>query len=175
MFDSMRKVYHGATCIVENPLCLIGRDNLDFGKGFYVTDIRKQAVSWATRIVNMGLPQWLNMYELDMNFIQQNATCKIFDTYDREWLDFIVGSRNGMKPWQGYDYIEGGIADDRVITTIEDYINGDISMDYALKRLSEHQPNNQICIISQSLLDKCLRFIKAEPLNDLARKENDYA
>ena len=175
MFDSMRKVYHGATCLVENPLCQIGRNNLDFGKGFYVTDIEQQAINWATRIVNIGLPQWLDVYELDMDFIQQNAICKVFDTYDREWLEFIVGSRNGMDSWRGYDYIEGSIADDRVITTIEDYINGDISMKYALKRLSEHQPNNDICIISQSLLDNCLRFIKSEPLNDLARKEVNNA
>lgn len=60
----MRKVFHGATRIVDSPLCHIGRDNLDFGKGFYITDIRKQAISWATRVVNIGLPQWLNVYEL---------------------------------------------------------------------------------------------------------------
>ena len=83
----------------------------------------------------------------------------------------FVKSRDGKKPWKDYDYVEGGIADDRVITTIEDYLNGDISMEYALKRLSEHQPNNQICIISQEILDKSLHFLKAEPLNDLARKE----
>lgn len=42
------KVYHGATNIVENPICAFGRNNLDFGQGFYVTDIREQAVKWAT-------------------------------------------------------------------------------------------------------------------------------
>lgn len=167
----MRKVFHGATNVVKSPLCNIGRDNLDFGKGFYVTDIRKQAVGWATRVVNLDLPQWLNIYELDDAFIKQSAKCKVFTSYDEEWLEFIVQSRNGKKPWKGFDYIEGGIADDRVITTIEDYLNGDISMEYALKRLSEHQPNNQICIISQKILDNSLHFIKAEPLNDLARKE----
>lgn len=167
----MRKVYHGATHIVKSPLCHIGRDNLDFGKGFYVTSIRKQAVSWATRVVNLGLPQWLNIYELDEEYIKQNARCKTFTAYDEEWLDFIVKSRDGKKPWKSYDYVEGGIADDRVITTIEDYLNGDISMEYALIRLSEHQPNNQICIMSQDILDKSLKFIKAELLNDLARKE----
>lgn len=167
----MREVYHGATHIVESPLCHIGRDNLDFGKGFYVTDIREQAVSWATRVVNLGLPQWLNVYELDEDYIRQKARCKRFSAYDEEWLDFIVRSRDGKMPWKGYDYVEGGIADDRVITTIEDYLNGDISMEYALKRLSEHQPNNQICILSQEILDKSLHYIKAEPLNDLARKE----
>lgn len=50
-------------------------------------------------------------------------------------------------------------------------MNGDISMEYALRRLSEHRPNNQVCILSQSLLDSSLRFVKAEPLNDVARKE----
>lgn len=167
----MRKVYHGATRIVEYPLCYIGRDNLDFDKGFYVTDLKAQAISWANRVVNLGLPQWVNVYDLDDVFIRQHARCKIFNAYDEEWLDFIVKSRNGKKPWEGYDYVEGGIADDRVITTIEDYLNGDLSMEYALKRLSEHQPNNQICILSQELLDQSLHFVKAEPLNDLARKE----
>ena len=32
-------VYHGGTDIIENPICKLGRDNLDFGKGFYITDI----------------------------------------------------------------------------------------------------------------------------------------
>lgn len=80
----MRKVYHGATHIVESPLCHIGRDNLDFGKGFYITDIRKQAISWATIVVNLCLPQWLNIYKLDEDYIYQNARCKIFTAYDEE-------------------------------------------------------------------------------------------
>ena len=49
----MLTVYHGATCIIEKPLCHIGRDNLDFGKGFYVTNLKEQAISWATRFVNI--------------------------------------------------------------------------------------------------------------------------
>ena len=36
-------VYHGATQKVEHPVCDFGRPNLDFGKGFYVTDIKEQA------------------------------------------------------------------------------------------------------------------------------------
>lgn len=167
----MRTMYHGAPHIVDAPLCHIGRDNLDFGKGFYLTDMRQQAVNWATRVANLGVPQWLNTYELDMDYIQSHAKCKVFKAYDEEWLQFIVESRNGGCPWLGYDYIEGGMAGDRVITTIEDYLNGDVSMEYALKRLSEHQPNNQICILSQALLDNSLHFLAAEPLNDLARKE----
>ena len=43
----MRRVYHGSVEIVDQPLVHIGRDNLDFGKGFYVTDVIKQAKTWA--------------------------------------------------------------------------------------------------------------------------------
>lgn len=37
------KVYHGSTQVVKCPLAGIGRENLDFGKGFYVTGIYAQA------------------------------------------------------------------------------------------------------------------------------------
>ena len=40
----MRTLYHGSTQPIEYPLAKIGRDNLDFGKGFYVTCLRRQAV-----------------------------------------------------------------------------------------------------------------------------------
>lgn len=162
----MLTVYHGATCIVEKPLCHVGRDNLDFGKGFYVTNLKEQAISWATRFVNIGLPQWLNVYNLDIQQVKQQFRCLRFEAYDKNWLDFIASSRKGLKPWIGYDFIEGGIADDRVINTIEDYLNGDIPVDFALKRLAQHRPNNQICLLNQKLIDNCLTFVAAEPLNE---------
>ena len=45
-------VYHGGTEKVEFPICKFGRRNLDFGQGFYVTDLRKQAVEWATQVAD---------------------------------------------------------------------------------------------------------------------------
>lgn len=164
----MRTVYHGGTTIITNPLCAVGRDHLDFGKGFYLTDIREQAVGWATRIANMGLPQWLNIYQLDEKILN-NYCLKMFSAYDAEWLRFIAQSRMGQKPWEGYDFIEGGVADDRVVDTIEYYLNGDITEEMALRRLALHRPNNQICILNQTLIDNCLHYIKSEPLNDLAK------
>ncbi|MBP3788514.1 MAG: DUF3990 domain-containing protein [Prevotella sp.] len=164
----MRMLFHGGTSVVINPICAVGRDNLDFGKGFYLTDMRMQAVDWATRIANMGLPQWLNVYEFD----DARAAAfrqKVFQTYDVEWLQFIAKSRKGMKPWAEFDLIEGGIADDRVIDTVELYLNGDITEEMALRRLSMHQPNNQICILNQGVVNQCLRFVNSEPLNSLAK------
>lgn len=33
------KVYHGSYCIVDKPTVLFSREALDFGKGFYVTNL----------------------------------------------------------------------------------------------------------------------------------------
>lgn len=162
------KVYHGSTAIVQQPLALVGRHNLDFGQGFYLTALREQAISWASRIVNRGRPQWLNVYELDIEQVKQAYHSLSFTAYDQEWLNFIIQSRKGFEPWRGYDFIEGGIADDRVIIAVEMYFRNEIRAEEALKMLAYHKPNNQICLLSQQLIDENLHFVCAEPLNDEA-------
>jgi hypothetical protein len=42
-------VYHGSYCIVKDPLTSFSRDALDFGKGFYITEIKEQALSWTNK------------------------------------------------------------------------------------------------------------------------------
>ena len=39
----MLTVYHGSTYRVEQPLAGVCRPNLDFGVGFYLTDLKEQA------------------------------------------------------------------------------------------------------------------------------------
>lgn len=78
-------VYHGGTEKIEFPMCKIGRKNLDFGQGFYLTDIREQAVAWA---LNMGRNRrktsLLNRYLLNRTAILAEGRCKIFRAYDEE-------------------------------------------------------------------------------------------
>lgn len=68
------------------------------------------------------------------------------------------------RPWEGFDIIEGGIANDRVIDTIRLYMFGNMEKSTALKRLSEHRPNHQICILNQAVADKYLKFIESMAL-----------
>lgn len=155
------KVYHGSTLVVQYPLAGVGRDNIDFGKGFYVTDIYNQAKRWAS-VMMLRRPDssaMVNVYELDVARLS-SANYKLlrFEGYNSEWLDFIVSSRQGKKPWIGYDLVEGGVANDRVFDTIENYIEGQISKDIALGRLRYEKPNNQLCILNQQLIDECLSF-----------------
>ena len=150
-------LYHGSNIIVEHPLVSIGRKDLDFGPGFYLTPLFEQASKWAVRIktIRRTGQAIVNTYEFAL---PQDSKVKRFDTYDKEWLDFIVDSRKGKLPWSGYGIIEGGVADDRVIDAVEAYINGYADVEHTLRQLAYHKPNYQICILSQEIVDKYLQF-----------------
>lgn len=165
------KVFHGSTEIVRHPLIHVGRNNLDFGKGFYVTDLREQAISWASRPYNQGLSQWLNIYEFDMKAaIRCGYKHLHFTAYDYRWLEFVVGNRRGEKLWKGFDIIEGGIANDRVFNTIELYAAGLTPQEDALAKLRFEKPNNQLCLLNQEMVDQYLHFIDAEEVTVSATK-----
>ena len=150
----MITVYHGSVITVKQPIAKAGHENLDFGQGFYVTDIKQQ----------QEIPL-LNIYQLDLDEVITDFSYLKFSRYDEEWLDFIVKSRKGLKPWAKYDIVEGGVANDRVIDTVEAYMNGMITVEMALDQLSQHQPNNQFCLLNQQLIDQCLQFISVEQIN----------
>lgn len=89
---------------------------------------------------------------------------QIFTAYDKDWLDFIVGNRQGKNPAKDYDYIEGGIANDRVIDTVNLYITGFYETGSALQQLAFHKPNNQICILNQELINKYLEYVRTDTI-----------
>ena len=159
----MITVYHGGTQTVERPVCMLGRENLDFGRGFYVTPLLKQASDWAVATAKRrNISALINVYSLDRDAVIKEGKCRIFNAYDHEWLDFIVASRRGLNPAAPYDYIEGGVANDRVIDTINLYMAGLMDSDTALSRLAMHRPNNQICLLNQVLTDKYLIYERTE-------------
>lgn len=158
-------VYHGATEIVKAPLCKIGRSKLDFGQGFYVTDLKEQAIKWAQALAEKRDEKpLLNIYQLDKEAILSEARCKIFTAYDKDWLDFIVGNRQGKDLAKDYDYVEGGIANDRVIDTIKFYIGRVMDEASTLRQLAFHKPNNQICILNQELINKYLEYVRTDTI-----------
>ena len=160
MGGSRMILYHGGTEAVMQPDCKKGRPDLDFGQGFYVTLLQDQAEGFARRKArdHKSKPV-ISVYEFDHEAAIEDCVYLNFEFYDEAWLDFVVASRNGMKPWANYDIVEGGVANDRVIDTVELYTIGILDKASALGRLSEHQPNHQICILSQAILDKYLKFV----------------
>ena len=154
-------LYHGGTEAVMQPDCKKGRPDLDFGLGFYVTLLQDQAEGFARRKArDRKSKPVISVYEFYYEAAIEDCVYLNFEFYDEAWLDFVVASRNGMKPWANYDIVEGGVANDRVIDTVELYTIGILDKASALGRLSEHQPNHQICILSQAILDKYLKFVE---------------
>ena len=47
----------------------MGRADLDFGRGFYLTSLRSQAEQWAARVqlLRASTTAWINVYEFDMD------------------------------------------------------------------------------------------------------------
>ena len=105
------KVYHASSVIVDLPDASHSREHLDFGKGFYVTTIERQAVEYGQRFLRRGRKAWLNVYELKEDFGNLKTIC--FDAYDEAWLDFVTECRAG-RMCGDYDIIRGGIANDKV-------------------------------------------------------------
>ncbi|MBQ7572603.1 MAG: DUF3990 domain-containing protein [Bacteroidaceae bacterium] len=162
----MITLYHGSHTGVPAPLTGVGRRELDFGPGFYVTTLRDQAERWARRVCvirALDTPT-ISTYEFDETLLPSDVRRLRFDSYGQQWLDFIVSSRRGEEPWKDYDIIEGGVANDQVIDTVEDYYAGRITAEQAIGQLRFAKPTHQMCISNQAIVDRCMHFVSTEPV-----------
>lgn len=155
------KLFHSSNIIVEHPDISYSREFLDFGKGFYMTSLEEQAVSYGNRFIRREVDAWLNVYELD--FMPEAWKILKFDHYDIDWLTFVTRCRKGDDD-SDFDMIIGGIANDKVVRTLDLYFNGDISAETAIGKLKYEKPNNQYCIRSQRMIEQCLTHKESRKL-----------
>ena len=152
-------LYHGSPAIVSVPDVFHSRSRVDFGKGFYTTPLREQAINWCQRFMRKG-QAYLNTYELADEAFNRFSVLR-FDSYSEEWLDFVFSCRQD-RDQSSYDIVLGGVANDRVFDTVELYLEGLIGKQEALGRLRYEQPNSQLCIRSQLVIEECLRYVGSE-------------
>ncbi|MDE7335578.1 MAG: DUF3990 domain-containing protein [Muribaculaceae bacterium] len=155
------KLYHSSNVAVPSPDVVHSRDNLDFGKGFYLTPFFDQAVSYAQRFKRRNQEAWINVYEFE--FDSSDWKVREFELYDGQWLDFISKCRAGKDEFS-YDMVLGGIADDKVIRTLDRYFQGELTDEQTLGLLKFEKPNMQYCIRSQAMLDTCLKHIESRQI-----------
>lgn len=155
-------VYHGSYVEVSAPDIEHSRDNVDFGKGFYVTPIYEQARKWAEKFGRRRKHAVVSRYRLDEEALQTCNTL-IFDTYNEEWLSFILACRSG-RDHSDYEIVMGGVANDKVFNTVELFFDGLIDREEAIKRLKYEKPNLQIVFRSQQVIDRYLHFEGSEQL-----------
>ena len=161
----MTTLFHGSYTEVASPLVKLGRAKVDFGQGFYLTMLQSQAEAWAKTISERrktGTQAVVSTFSLDMDGIKaDNYRIKTFDTYDLEWLEYVIDCRKGGNLQNQYDLVEGGVANDNVIDTVEDYENGVITAEQALGQLKYKAVNHQLCILNQAIVDKYLTFVSS--------------
>lgn len=162
----MITLFHGSNVNVPKPFVKVGRGKVDFGQGFYLTKLRSQAESWAEVIAERkgrNAEAVLSLYSFDYDSVKSAGyKIKVFETYSLEWLDYVVDCRKGGEMQHQYDIVEGGVANDNVIDTVEDYENGIITAEQALGQLKYKKVNHQICILNQEIVDKYLSFTSSE-------------
>ena len=154
------KLYHSSNTVIEHPDTQHSRKYLDFGRGFYLTSLYDQAVRYAQRFKRRGQTAWLNIYKLS-DIAENQWNIKKFESYNKEWLDFVAQCRDG-KDIGDFDMIIGGIANDKVIMTLDRYFIGEISEDETLGLLKFEKPNIQYCIRSEQMLQECLTYIESK-------------
>jgi hypothetical protein len=161
MFDVNEKkvrVYHASTVKVENPVWnyAAGTDSErnDFGLGFYVsTDIDQPLLLLCERDKIV-----LNQYELNLTDLK----IKQFGN-DDEWLLTVIFNRRNFnrkkktheirdryrKAITQYDVVIGAIANDRMFSTINAFIENNITDKVAIECLKMMQYQPQIVLKSE--------------------------
>ena len=131
-------LYHGSTHKVERPDLSKCRANTDFGKGFYTTTSKEQAIKWARLKQQRAGKGYavVSTYEIDDKLFEQTNDFEImqFNGADSTWLDFVFANRRGLAV-KKYGLVFGPVANDRLFATITLYEQGILSATAAIEQL----------------------------------------
>lgn len=169
-------LYHGSNTCIQKPDLLHSREDIDFGKGFYLTEDNIMASKWAS---NKAVA-YINKYEIDLSGL------KVIELkMDKNWLDFVATNREYADyefDVEDYDVIIGPTADDKLFSTLESYFTGNISAETAIKYLDVAGYSNQVVLKSNKAIEKLVyvesRLLTADEkryYKDLAKKDREEA
>ena len=163
------KLYHGSNLVIDAPRILPPKPGhtLDFGTGFYATTSIEQARRW------VGLRQkrgeigdgFVSHYEIEDGILNRSdLNCLAFPTADRDWLNFVMGNRDGLIPDHGYDIVSGPVANDRVYATLTLFEIGQLDIDETIRRLKTYTLVDQLLFHTEKAL-QFLHFTGSEAVH----------
>ena len=138
------RLYHGSAKIIECPDVMFGKENNDYGQGFYCTESSALAKEWACPSRKDGIA---NIYDLDMENLNVLRLNDSTDTAILSWMAMLVEHRkpnldNGianearrfllqhfLPDFKGADVIIGYRADDSYFSFARDFLNNTISVE----------------------------------------------
>ena len=159
-------LYHGSYLEVQTPDLVHSRENLDFGRGFYVTTVKEQAEKWAKRKAGFSKESGraiLNIY--DMKDDTKGFVFKNFADDLDAWIDFVCQCRDGDQRYRSFDIIMGKVANDKVFRVVDMYHNGIWEKSRALKEIRVYPSYDQIAFITQAAVDGLLTFRSSQEVS----------
>lgn len=169
-------LYHGSDKIVKQPMFGVGKEDNDYGSGFYVTEDIDKAREWAW--INGGNGAYCNQYEVDL----RGLVISELDKYGPLAWIAEVASHRGMRAGitdeisseiiRKYkvdlsyaDIIVGYRADDSYISVIEAFFKKQLSVDEVERMFRQGNMGQQMFIKSPKAFE-ALRFVGAERLTE---------
>lgn len=130
--QSHRLLFHGSKNVIKGPIDVhIGRNNNDFGQGFYAGEKYEQAATFVAAFDKSSV------YYLD--FDPKGLTEKRYQV-DQNWMLTIAYYRGALKQYQNHpmvkklireskacDYVVAPIADNQMYQIINSFIEGEIT------------------------------------------------
>lgn len=159
----MIELYHGSNVIVDKIDLNKGRVGKDFGKGFYLSDNKHQAMRMAMLVArreDCGVPT-LNTFLFDETVLSSNKLKVLrFDAYTIEWANFVLLNRNNQSEVNAheYDIVYGPIANDRVGLQIKRLEQGLLNPKEFLRNIRFVHPTFQYYFGT----NKSLQFLKVK-------------
>lgn len=159
-------LFHGSKCGIEGKITIDkSSEKKDFGKGFYLGESVKQAVSFVSNYPNSSL------YIIELNNIDK-LNVKYFDV-SKEWMilvayfrgridDYIESSylKKILDSLKDVDVIVAPIADNSMYSIINDFIEGGITDEQCINALSANRLGKQVVILNDKTLDNNTKIIK---------------
>ncbi|MBQ9395705.1 MAG: DUF3990 domain-containing protein [Proteobacteria bacterium] len=150
----MITLYHGSNVVVESVdlnLCLPYRD---FGRGFYLTRIRKQAENMATTVsLDRGGNGVVSVFEFHNEIAKlQGLNILEFHSPNVKWAQFVINNRNPEftdfeHPLCNFDFkydiVSGPVANDKIRRLMRLYISNLITLELLVQKLEYIEPTSQ--------------------------------
>jgi len=147
-------LYHGSNVIVEKPRLILQNRALDFGAGFYTTENKEQAISFADKVFRRrkeGSPT-ANIYEFNETAAYTVCSLLKFELANEAWLDFVSANRSCGYKGETYELIYGAVANDDVFVIFQLYASGNLTKEETINRLKIKKLYNQMVFSSERAL-----------------------
>lgn len=169
-------LYHGTAEKITKINVTRGRNNKDFGKGFYMAVSKSQAIGMMHKKYREAIARRPNapkeqfsetLYEISIDFDYiKTLNVKEFSSANEEWLDFILMCREKGGLPHSYDVVIGPTADDDTMVCLNSYwrgFYGEVGSDDAKEKLLSYlEPENlgiQFFVGKQEIADKLILSI----------------